>query len=572
MTEAKQRLQAWLADPLIDEATKEELRNLKDGPDLEDRFFRWLEFGTGGLRGKMGAGSNRMNIYTVRLVTQALADTIKLKGSAKKGVAIAYDSRHRSFEFAKASAAVLVANEIPVYVFRELAPTPLLSFAVRYFKAAGGIVITASHNPSEYNGYKAYNEHGNQLLPKDALTVSSRQAELSFKDVRVSDQPKKSPLWHWVGEEVIQAYLASLLEIAPNRGPVETLGVLYTPLHGTGARFVPEILKKAGFKNVGTVLEQMAPDGDFPTVKMPNPEDEAAFRLAFARAKKEHFDLIIATDPDADRMGIAVNHQKRWVFLNGHQIGLLLLDFILQHQSAEELEKAVAIKTIVTSEMVMPIAEKYGIEVENTLTGFKYIGALIDRLAAEGRRFIFGFEESYGYLAGSAIRDKDAVLAALLTAQAAAFYKNKGHTLVARWENLMQEHGYYKQGLAYYSFATSQEAERSQRLLSRLRQAPLEEIGGERVVKVLDYSKNECFNLLTKERTAIGLPRENVLQWLTEEKSKITLRPSGTEPKMKLYVEAVACDSDKAERRLQRLKKAFNRLVEAGLAEKTASL
>ena len=564
--DALQRYQAWLQDPLIDSVTQEELREIANNQDeIEDRFFRWLEFGTGGLRGTIGAGSNRMNIYTVRLVTQALANNLKAEGKATGGVAIAHDSRHMSREFTIAAASVLVGNGIPVYVFPKLTPTPLLSYAVRYYNASAGIVITASHNPPQYNGYKVYNERGNQILTEEASSISTQMAKLGLESVQVHPNPEDSPLWHWLDEEVVQAYYKEALEIAPKVDSAKGLQVLYTPLHGTGARFVPEILEQAGFTTVTTVKEQMVPDGNFPTVSYPNPEDPKAFQLAFSYAQKEPFDLILATDPDADRMGSAIWHGGQWVLLNGNQVGVLLTDFILSQLDPSKLERSVVVKTIVTTEMVRPIVEKYGGEVRETLTGFKYIGTLMDLLPAEGKEFVFGFEESYGYLAGTAVRDKDAVLASLLMAQMAAAYKMQGLTLVDRLEQLMHEHGYYLQDLVSYSFATSIEAEKSREFIKEMQTTPITSIGEERVVQVLDYQASIKLDLLTKERNKIDLPKEGVLQWITEEGSKITLRPSGTEPKMKLYIEVCDSSEEQAKARIEQLKEAFDEMVRQGL-------
>lgn len=564
--EARQRYEAWLQDPMVDGDTKDELRNLANHPgEIEDRFFKWLGFGTGGLRGKLGAGSNRMNIYTVRLVTQALANYLKDQGKAEGGVAIAHDSRRMSKEFAEAAASVLVANGIGVHIFPEVAPTPLLSYAVRYCKASAGIVVTASHNPPAYNGYKVYNEHGNQMLTDEALSISSQMGKLGLDSVVVEPNPKENPLWQWLGEEVIQAYYRELLEIAPQIGNTGSLRVLYTPLHGTGGRFVPEILHMAGFKQLSTVEQQLMPDGNFPTVEYPNPEDPSAFKLAFTQAGGEPCDLIIATDPDADRMGVAVDQGGKWVLLNGNQVGVLLTDFLLAHLEPEQLGRSVIIKTIVTTDMVRSIAKKYGAEVRDTLTGFKYIGALMDRLPAENKEFVFGFEESYGYLAGTAVRDKDAVLASLLIAQVAAFYQGKGLTLVDRLEELLAEYGYYLQDLISYSFATSLEAERSREFIRQLQTEPITMIGPERVVEILNYGTSIHLDLRTQEESVILLPKEGVLQWITEGGSKVTLRPSGTEPKMKLYLEVRGEDRLEAQEKLLAIKEAFHDLVRSGL-------
>ncbi|HKM42814.1 MAG TPA: phospho-sugar mutase [Limnochordia bacterium] len=563
--EARMRYESWLQDPLIDKETRNELRELAHNQaEIEDRFFKWLGFGTGGLRGRVGAGSNRMNIYTVRLVTQALANHLKAQGKTG-GVAIAHDSRHMSREFTEAAASVLVANQIAVYLFPAVAPTPLLSYAVRNYRASAGIVITASHNPPEYNGYKAYNEHGNQMLTEEALSISTEMANLGLDNVLVDDKAQENPLCHWIGEDVIESYYARLLEIAPEVDGKENLRVLYTPLHGTGGRFVPEILQMAGFSRVSTVEEQMAPDGSFPTVSYPNPEDPKAFNLAFAQAERDPCDLIIATDPDADRMGVAVHQDGEWILLNGNQVGVLLADFLLSRLEGDQAKRSVVIKTIVTTEMVRPIAKKYGAQVRDTLTGFKYIGTLMDRLPAENREFLFGFEESYGYLAGMAVRDKDAVLASLLIAKVAAFYQGQGITLVDRLEELLAEHGYYLQDLVSYSFATSLEAERSREFITRLEREPIKTIGSEQVVEVLNYGTSTCLDLRTQVETAIALPKEGVLQWITEEGSRVTLRPSGTEPKMKLYLEVLGQDRQQAEEKLLGIKEAFDRLVQSGL-------
>lgn len=560
------RYEAWLEDPLIDSDTKDELREIHHNEaEVEDRFFKWLEFGTGGLRGTVGAGSNRMNVYTVRLVTQALANQLRAQGKGAGGVAIAHDSRHMSREFTETAAGVLVANSIPVYVFSDLAPTPLLSYAVRHYQASAGIVITASHNPPEYNGYKVYNERGNQMLAEEAQAISSQMAGLGLDSVRTDPNPKRSLLWHWLGEEVIQPYYQRLLRIVPQIQDTRGLRVLYTPLHGTGGRFVPEILKMAGFSRVSTVAKQMVPDGNFPTVKFPNPEDPQAFELAFAQAKQDPCDLIIATDPDADRMGVAVDHRGEWVLLSGNQVGTLLTDYLLANLDRDKSGRSVVIKTIVTTDMVEPIAHKYGAEVRDTLTGFKYIGTLMDLLPFEKKEFLFGFEESYGYLAGTHVRDKDAVIASLLIAQVAAFYQARGLTLIDRLQELFDEHGYYLQDLVSYSFATSLEAERSREFIKKLETQPITHIGPERVVLIANYATGIRLDLRSQEETTIALPKEAVLQWMTDSGSKVTLRPSGTEPKMKLYLEVRGEDHAKAEHRLSALKEAFHEMVQAGL-------
>lgn len=563
--DAKAQYEAWLANPLIDEATKAELTSLQDRAELEDRFYKWLEFGTGGLRGTIGAGTNRINVYTIRLATQALADTLNEAGMDGRCVVIAYDSRHLSREFAEAAAGVLVGNGIPVYLFPEVAPAPLLSFAVRYLQGAAGIVITASHNPPQYNGYKVYNQYGGQILSDAAEQISSRMASLTLEEVQFDPQPLESSLLRLVKDEVVEEYYRQILAAVPPLEHDGQLRILYTPLHGTGGSYVPEVLRRGGFGRVSTVPEQLQPDGRFPTLSSPNPEDAQAFELAFAQAEEEECQLIIATDPDADRMGVAVRHGGEWVLLNGNQMGVLLADYLLSRTKPEQLQGGVLVKTIVTTEMIMPLARKYGVEVRNTLTGFKYIGALMDELAKEGRRFMFGFEESYGYLAGTYARDKDAVIASLLAAQAAAFFAQQGLDLVERLEQLFAEHGCFLQDLASYSFATSLEAERSRRLVQTLRENHLSSLGGERVQEVRDYGRGVAVMAATGEEQPIDLPREDVLQWLTETGSKVSLRPSGTEPKIKLYLEVQGCSRKEAEQRLQSLKAACHELIRQGL-------
>lgn len=559
--------QAWLNNPLIDEDTKTELRGLAENPrEIEDRFYKWLEFGTGGLRGTMGAGTNRVNIYTIRLATQALAAVLKAEGR-DKGVVIAYDSRRRSREFAQAAAGVLVANGLPVYLFPEVAPTPLLSFAVRHLEAAAGLVITASHNPPEYNGYKVYNEAGGQILSAEAAKISSRLARLRLEEVQFAPDPLEHPLLSLVGDEVVEAYYHAVLSSVPPLEHSGELGVLYTPLHGTGGRYVPEVLRRAGFRRVAVVPEQLKPDGDFPTVTSPNPEDGEAFALAFQQAAGKGCDLIIATDPDADRMGVAVRQGESWVLLNGNQMGVLLADYLLSRLEPPKLQGGVVVKTIVTTEMILPLARRWGVEVLNTLTGFKYIGALMDRLPPAGKQFIFGFEESYGYLAGTYARDKDAVVASLLAAQAAAFYAQRGLSLAQRLEELFTAYGCYLQDVASYSFATSLEAERARLFVQRLREKPLTTLAGEAVLEIRDYGRGVRWELATGREAPLDLPREDVLQWITEKGSKVSLRPSGTEPKMKLYLEVQGRSRGEAEERLFKLKVACHQLIVQGLEE-----
>lgn len=565
--DAKKRYETWLTEPNIDTVTKNELREIaNNAEEINDRFFQYLTFGTGGMRGKIGAGANRMNVYTIRLATQALANVLIKEERGKAGIVIAYDSRRMSREFCQESANVLVANGIPVYVFERVTPTPILSFAVRHLKADGGIVITASHNPPEYNGYKVYQDEGVQLLPDDASKVSSEMNQISLADVKVHPNARDSELWKTVSDETYQAYYETLKSLFPPTDSQDrSLNILYTPLHGTGGEFVPRVLTDAGFTNVSLVPEQSQPDGEFPTVKLPNPEEADSFRLAFAHAGDGDVELIMATDPDGDRVGVAVRTEERYVLLSGNQIGVLLTDYLLQQEA--DPRNAVVITTIVSTDMVDAIVAKYGATLKKTLTGFKYIGEQISNLEGTPGKFLFGFEESYGYLSGTYARDKDAVLASLLIAQMAAEYKAQEKTLVDRLFELMNEHGYYLEDLRSYAFETSAEAEKAKAFIEKLRDEAIPSIGGEDVVIMRDYGKQVERDLARGEKRDLDLPQEEVIQWVTEQGTKISLRPSGTEPKMKLYMGVRASTQDEAEWRLRAIEKGFDKLVSEGLKD-----
>lgn len=565
--DANKRYQAWLEDQQVDETTKQELLEL-EGQDNEiyERFYKQLQFGTGGLRGKLGAGPNRMNLYTVRLATQALANVLNANGQGDNGVALACDSRRLSQEFVQAAAAVLVENRIPVYVFREITPTPLLSFAVRQCQAGAGIMVTASHNPPEYNGYKVYQSDGGQILSDIAQQISEVMEELALADVTYSENPVEHPLWTWVDEDLYTEYYQQLKALCPGREMQDlSLRVLYTPLHGTGGKFVPRALKEAGFTQVDCVLEQLSPDENFPTVKLPNPEEADAFRLAFSQAGNGNYDVIMATDPDGDRVGVALLKDQGYALLNGNQIGILLTDYLLQTVPVDQRANCVVITTIVTTEMIKPIVRKFGVELIQTLTGFKYIADQMGILEQKNKRFLFGFEESYGYLAGNFVRDKDAVMASLLVTQMAAYYKSKGISLLQRLDQLMEEHGFYFERLRSYAFHSSVEAEKANRFIEDLRQQSFTTIAGLPIRIFRDYLQGIESDLIDNTQTPILLPREDVLQWETTAGDRITLRPSGTEPKMKLYVGAVSKNQTETEVKLAKLEAAFTELVTKGL-------
>ena len=564
--DAWERFHSWMNDEKIDEETKNELQSIRaNDEEVYDRFYKTLEFGTGGLRGKIGAGANRLNIYTIRLASQAFANVLIKKGRSSQGVVIAYDSRNWSREFAHEAAKVMIGNGIPVHIFDDIAPTPMLSFAVRHIGAGAGIMITASHNPPEYNGFKAFDEKGVQLLDDLALAVSDQMKTLSLSDVRVESQPDVHPLWHVLGEETYQAYFQAVNELEVISAGEKEIKILYTPLHGTGRNLVPRLLELARFVNVDCVEEQMIADGNFPTVTSPNPEDAESFSLAFKKAKDGIYDLILATDPDGDRVGIAVWNGERYVLLSGNQVGVLLTDYLLTIKAKEDLSDSVVIKTVVSTEMIEPIAKKYGVSVENTLIGFKYIGDRIGRLEQEGKRFLFGFEESYGYLAGTFIRDKDAVLACLLIAEMANFYKNNGLNLEERIYELFEEHGYYLETLRSFNFGSSSESEKSKNILAYLLERSLTEIAGKKIRFVRNFAVGEEHDLLTDQVRRMDFPRENIVQWETVEGDRITLRPSGTEPKMKRYVGVVATEQSEAESKLVAFEEHIDSLVFEGL-------
>ncbi|WP_168121463.1 phospho-sugar mutase [Paenibacillus sp. HB172176] len=532
------RYDAWLADPLIDEATKEELRAISgDEKEITDRFYRDLEFGTGGLRGVMGAGTNRLNTYTVGKATQGLANWLLANaGGSTPSAVIAHDSRNLSPEFTLDAALVLAGNGIRTYLFQSLRPTPQLSFAVRELGASAGVVITASHNPPEYNGYKAYGSDGCQLNPEDATEVIdaiSRVDGLAAVKRISREEAEAQGLIVWLGEEADAHFIHTIVAQGLNSdllqsGLGDAFSVVYTPLHGSGNMPVREVLKEAGFRNVHIVPEQEQPDGYFSTVKSPNPEEKEAFKLAIELAKKVNADLIIGTDPDADRMGAVVkNHEGEYVVLSGNQSGALMVHYLLStlKERGQLPANGVVIKTIVTSEMGADIARSYGAAVENTLTGFKYIGEkMTEYEQTKAHSFLFGYEESYGYLTGTYARDKDAVVAALFISEAAAYYSSKGKTLYDVLQELYGEFGYYLEALESRTLKGFDGVEQIQGIMNDWRENPPSEIAGVKVTEVLDYKKG-----------LDGLRAENVLKYKCADGSWFCLRPSGTEPKIKVY-------------------------------------
>ncbi|WP_114570546.1 phospho-sugar mutase [Exiguobacterium flavidum] len=541
----------------LDPQLKEEMAALaQDEKAAEEAFYKELEFGTGGMRGEIGAGTNRMNVYTVRKASQGFADFIKAAGeeAMSRGVVIAHDSRHFSPEFALEAAKTLATNGIKAYLFDGLRPTPELSFAVRYLKAYGGIVVTASHNPPEYNGYKVYGEDGGQLPPKEADDLVSYVAkvedELSIK-LDAEETLRASGMIVRVGEEIDRAYQEKLLTIRvlPNIQDElkDPLKIIFTPLHGTGLVPVTEGLKNYGFEHVTVVKEQEQPDGGFPTVSSPNPEEHAAFKLAIEYGDREGADILIATDPDADRVGVATRDASgEWVVLTGNQTGALLLDYILSQRAAQGTlpENGFVAKTIVTSELGAVIARHYGMHVENTLTGFKFIGEKIKEYEESGEyKYIFGYEESYGYLIGDFCRDKDAVQACLLAAEMAAYHKKEGRTLYEALELVYERFGHYEESLRSLTLKGKDGVEQIGRIMDAFREHPPTEVAGERIVLFEDYSASISHDLVNHKPSPIDLPKSNVLKFTLDDGSWFCLRPSGTEPKIKFYFSVTSNDA-----------------------------
>lgn len=542
----------WLMDFADDPETVQDLLSIKeDSKEIEDRFYRDLEFGTAGMRGILGAGTNRMNIYNIRRVTRALAKYIlTTPDGAEKGVAIAYDSRHKSDVFAKQAALVLCAAGVKVKLYQSLRPVPVLSFTVRHLGCIAGIVITASHNPSQYNGYKAYWTDGGQMPPESVKGITDRLPETSYAESLPMDEQAalQAGLLEYIGKDVDDAYIAAIKKLSVNpelaREMGETLKIVYTPLHGSGNIPVRRIFDEIGMKNVYVVPEQELPDGAFPTVKVPNPEDPAAFTLALEMQKKLGADLCVGTDPDCDRVGIACMTPNGVRLLNGNQIGCVLLHYILsQKKERGELPaNAAAVTTIVSTQMAAAIAKSYDCAMIEVLTGFKYIAEQIHLFETTGvHTFMFGFEESFGYLSGTDVRDKDGVNACMLIAEAAAWYKKMyNKTLVDAIDMLYEQYGYYGDKVTSFVLPGKDGLEKMQTLMTALRQSPPTAFAGEKVAALRDYQ--------TGIRTAQGktevltLPESNVLYFELENGAWICVRPSGTEPKIKLYVNAVSDD------------------------------
>ena len=520
--------ESWLNSPSLDAAQKAELEGIKNDPkQIEDRFYKDLEFGTGGLRGILGLGTNRMNVFTVRRAAKALGLRLKEEDlQGKKGVAIAHDSRNFSREFACDSARVLANMGIPVYLFDSLRPTPELSFTIKHLNCAAGIVITASHNPKEYNGFKAYGADGGQITPVTASAVFKLMSELDPLTVEMA--PADDPLITIIGKEVDEAYIEHVLSLRPDKDLLTRTGVklkiVYTPLHGAGNLLVREALRRAGYTDVTVVKEQELPDGDFPTVASPNPENPEAFTIAIGYADRIGADVIIGTDPDSDRMGMMIKIDGVWTPVTGNQAGCLMLEYILR--AKQPPEGAYAVTTIVSTRMVDYIAKAYGITIERVLTGFKFIGETIDKKEKLGNHgFLLGFEESYGYLTGGYIRDKDAVIASLLAAELTAYYKSRGMSLMDAVNDMYARYGFFAEKTVSVTMPGLDGVKKREKATRLLREEPPKEVAGRKVIQALDFAKGGV----------MGLPASDVLLYTLEGDAWVCVRPSGTEPKLKIY-------------------------------------
>jgi phosphoglucomutase len=543
----KEKYQQWLG---FDEETKAELLSITDEKEIEDRFYKDLEFGTGGLRGIMGAGANRMNKYTVSKATKGLADYLKAEFKGELSVVIAHDSRNNSEQFAENAAEVLCANGIKVFLYNTLMPTPVLSFSVRYLKCTAGIVVTASHNPKEYNGYKIYDSNGCQLVPQYANKVIGYvEAITDLKSVKHMslDEAKKKGLLVSIGYEVLDEFLKAVRKQSLYTEPSD-VKIVYTPLHGTGNIPVRKILEGM---NISVVKEQELPDGNFSTVRSPNPEEKDALTLGLKQAERENADLVFGTDPDCDRIGAGVKHDGQFTLITGNQMGALLVNFVLSMKKDSLNSKSTLVKTIVTSELGANIARSYGLNIVETLTGFKYIGEQINKYEQSGdKEFVIGYEESYGYLVGTHARDKDAVVSAMLVCQMAAYYHNQGKDLLDVLNDIYDKYGYYLDSLDTFTLKGIDGAQKIQSLMTEFRENGSKFFDS--IKQINDYSKG------------IGeLPKENVLKYIFNDGSWMAIRPSGTEPKLKVYYSIQDASKENAHARLDAMKKKLHEIIEA---------
>ena len=565
---------SWCDNMYCDEATRDELKSsANDEKESEDRFHKDLEFGTGGLRGVIGNGTNRMNIYTVRKATQGLANFIIKEGAADRGVAIAFDSRRMSPEFADEAALCLNANGIKAYIFPSLRPTPELSFALRDINCIAGIVVTASHNPPEYNGYKVYWEDGAQITaPKDSQIISEVKAVTDYNTVKTmdKDEAKACGLYNVIGYDMDDRYMAALKKMSINgdiiKKVADDIKIVYTPFHGTGNIPVRRVLKELGFKHVYVVPEQEKPDPDFTTLEYPNPEDPKAFTLALKLAKEVDADIVLATDPDADRLGVYSKDTKTGEYqsFTGNMSAMLIAEYILSQRQEKGLlhKNGAFVKTIVSTNMADSIAKEYNLKLIEVLTGFKFIGEQIKFFEQQGTyEYEFGFEESYGCLVGTHARDKDAIVAVMALCEAAAYYKNKGLTLWDQMINIYEKYGYYKEGQVAITMKGAEGAGKIAKMMDDLRNNTPSKIGNWTVLEARDYKKDECVNMVTGDKHSTGLPNSNVLYYDLSDNAWCCARPSGTEPKIKFYMGVKGSSIEDAAAKEEALKKAVMELV-----------
>ena len=571
----QQKYKEWLDSEIIDDLTKQELKLIEnDEKEIEERFYKDLSFGTGGLRGIMGAGTNRMNLYTIRKATQGLANYICKTGKQNQGVVIAYDSRMNSREFGRETALVLNANGIKTYLFKNLRPTPELSFAVRELKAIAGIVITASHNPPEYNGYKVYWEDGAQIVSpydKEIIDEVNKIQDLSEIKIISEAEAKDKGLYNEIEEEIDNRFIEEIKKLIINKEIVEIYGkslkVVYTPLHGTGITLVPRILKEIGIENVFVVGEQEKPDGNFPTVSYPNPEDPKAFELALNLAKKVDADVILATDPDADRLGIYVKNKgaNEYTSFTGNMSGLLIAEYIINQKKEKDILPAngALIKTIVSSNMAVEIAKKYKVHLIEVLTGFKYIGEQIKLFEQNNSyEYLFGYEESYGCLIGTYARDKDAISAVMALCEVACYAKSLNKDLNEIMKEMYEKYGYYKEDLISFTLTGIEGVNKIKSIMESLRNNPIHKIGNETIISIRDYIIDEKLNLLNNQKEKMNMPNSDVLYYEVENNGWFCVRPSGTEPKIKVYFGIKEASKDSANNKLNAVKKEILNLLE----------
>ncbi len=566
--------QKWLESSDFDEETKRELEEIKnDKKEIEDRFYKELEFGTAGLRGIIGAGTNRMNKYTVGKATQGLANYILEQGTQDKGVAISYDSRRMSKEFSMQTALILNANGIKTYLFENLRPVPELSFAVRELKCTAGIMITASHNPPKYNGYKVYWDDGSQIIaPRDKEIIEKVRNVEEYSEIKEISQKEATEkgLFHIIGKEMDDKYINTLKSLVLNPEIVREQGkkikVVYTPLHGTGNTITERLLKEIGIEDLYVVPEQKDPDGNFPTVDYPNPEDKKAFKLALELAKKVDADVVLATDPDADRLGVFAKDCKTGEYMDytGNMSALLIAEYRISQMKEKNIlpSNGMMITTVVSSNLTKAIAQEYNLKLYEVLTGFKNIGAVIKKEEENnGHKYVFGFEESYGCLIGDYARDKDGISAVMSLCEAACYYKSKNETLWDAMINIYEKYGYYKETQVAIVLEGVEGAQKIQEMMTNMRNIPVEQIGKYKVLTFKDVERDYVKNMITGEETITGLPKSNVLYYELEDNSWCCVRPSGTEPKIKLYMGIKGNSEEDANTKLEELKNAMVAIV-----------